>query len=94
MYSTFLVSTSECIACDNQVLKTLGTLQGVFGVVMDRIGGHITVTHTEEVSRAEIAEKLGSLGFPQRKEEKVEAYDPSEEKEPEKDEPSIWGCAL
>lgn len=94
MYSTFLVSTSECMACDNQVLKTLGTLQGVFGVEMDRIEGHVTVTHTEEVTRAEIAQKLSLLGFPEREEEKVKAHEPSEEKYPEKDKLSINGCVL
>ncbi len=94
MYSTFLVSTTECLACDNQVLKTLGTLQGVFGVEMDRIQGRITVNHTDEVSRVEIAENLHSLGFPQREEENDEVNEFSEGNEPEKDEPSIWGCAL
>lgn len=94
MKNTFLVSTTECLACDNQVLKTLGTLQGVFGVEMDRIEGRITVTHTDEVTRAEIAEKLQSLGFPQREEKQDETNELSVGNEPEKDEPSIWGCAL
>lgn len=94
MYSTFLVSKSQCMACDNQVLKTLGTLQGVFGVEMDRIEGHIVVTHTEEVTRDEIGEKLVSLGFPEREEKEVDIHESQEEKEIETDEPSIWGCAL
>ncbi len=85
MYSTFLVSKSECMACNNQVLKTLGTLQGVFGAEMDRIEGRIVVSHTDEVSRTQIAEMLTKLGFPERKEDT---------EEPEYDEPSIWGCAL
>ena len=94
MYSTFLVSTTKCLTCDNQVLKMLGTLQGVFGVEMDRIEGHITVTHTEEVTRAEIAQKLSLSGFSERQEDNVQTNELSEEKEPEKDEPSIWGCTL
>jgi len=90
MYSTFLVSKSDCMACNNQVLKTLGTLQGVFGAEMDRIEGRIVVSHTDEVTRAKIGESLVSLGFPEKEEE----LEQTEDQELEKDEPSIWGCAL
>jgi cation transport ATPase len=86
MTSTFLVSKTECMTCNNQVLKTLGTLQGIFGAEMDRIEGRIVVSHTDEVSRSEIADLLGKLGFPERAIE--------QEQEAEADEPSIWGCAL
>ena len=86
MTSTFLVSKTECMTCNNQVLKTLGTLQGVFGAEMDRIEGRIVVSHTDEVRRGEIADMLGKLGFPERAIE--------QELEVEADEPSIWGCAL
>ena len=82
MYSTFLVSKSDCMACNNQVLKTLGTLQGIFGAEMDRIEGQIIVSHTDEVSRKQIADVLLTLGFPERKDQI------------ENGEPSIWGCAL
>ena len=94
MYSTFLVSKSECMACNNEVLKTLGTLQGVFGAEMNRIEGIIEVSHTDEVTKKQIAETLVTLGFPERKEE-IEAGEAiAENSEIEKDEPSIWGCAL
>ena len=86
MTSTFLVSKTECMTCNNQVLKSLGTLQGIFGAEMDRIEGRITVSHTDEVSHSEIADMLGKLGFPERAIE--------QEHEIEADEPSIWGCAL
>lgn len=82
MYSTFWVSTSECMTCNNQVLKTLGTLQGVFGAEMDNIDGRIVVSHTDEVTRFQLSEILSSVGL-------IEI--------PENistDEPSIWGCAL
>ncbi len=82
MYSTFWVSTSECMTCNNQVLKTLGTLQGVFGAEMDNIEGRIVVSHTDEVTRFQLSEILSSVGL-------IEI--------PENistDEPSIWGCAL
>lgn len=88
MYSTFFVSKAECMACNNQVLKTLGTLQGVFGAEMDRIEGRIEVSHTDEVTRNEIAKILISLGFPERNDSE------NDEMQIETDEPSIWGCAL
>jgi len=87
MYSTFLVSKSECMACNNQLLKQLGTLQGVFGSEMNRIEGEITVSHTDEVSREQIWSVLISQGMPKRIDEGVGEII-------ETDEPSIWGCAL
>lgn len=51
MYSTFNISTSQCMTCNNEVLKQLGTLRGVFGAEMDRINGKIAVNHTDEISR-------------------------------------------
>jgi cation transport ATPase len=88
MYSTFLVSTSECITCNNQVLKTLGTLQGVFDAEMDSIDGRIVVSHTEEVTRKKIEDIIIKLGFAMR-----EANE-EQDNEIKTDEPSIWGCAL
>lgn len=85
MYSTFYVSKSQCMTCDNKVLKTLGTLRGVFGAEMDRIEGMIVVNHTDEVTREEIASTLDELGWKEI---------PQESKEIDYDEPSIWGCAL
>ena len=85
MYSTFYVSKSQCMTCNNEVLKTLGTLRGVFGAEMDRIDGRIVVNHTDEVSREEIASTLDSLGW-----KEIQKY----EGELNYDEPSIWGCAL
>jgi len=94
MESTFLISEQGCTVCNNQVLKTLGTLQGVFGAVIDSIDGCITVSHTGEVKREEISAKLLSLGFPERQDQTVEDNEQAEDKEPEKEEPSEWGCAL
>jgi len=82
MYSIFHVSKSECITCNNQILKSLGTMQGVFGAEMDRIDGRIEISHTDEVTRDQIGKILQSLGLPEI-ENKIE-----------NDEPSIWGCAL
>ena len=85
MYSTFYVSKSQCMTCDNKVLKTLGTLRGVFGAEMDRIEGMIVVNHTDEVTREQIASILDELGWKEI---------PQEKSEIDYDEPSIWGCAL
>ena len=85
MYSIFYVSKSQCMTCNNEVLKTLGTLRGVFGAEMDRIDGRIVVNHTDEVSREEIAATLDSLGWKEIQ---------KDEGELNYDEPSIWGCAL
>lgn len=73
------------MTCNNEVLKTLGTLRGVFGAEMDRIDGIITVNHTDEVSRDEIAKTLDDLGWMEIPQEKGDI---------DYDEPSIWGCAL
>ena len=82
MYSTFYVSKSQCMSCNNEVLKELGTLQGVFGAEMERIDGKIVVHHTDEISRNLIAAKLDTLGWNEI------------QSEPGHDEPSIWGCTL
>jgi len=88
MYSTFLISKSDCMTCTNKTLKSLGTLRGVFGAEIDQIDGKVVVSHTDEITRKEIADMLLSLGYP-------EAENESEQnKEINYDEPSIWGCAL
>ena len=74
------------MTCMNKTLKSLGTLQGVFGAEIDQIEGKVLVSHTDEISRKEIAEMLISMGYPEIEKEN--------EKEIDYDEPSIWGCAL
>jgi len=74
------------MTCTNKTLKSLGTLRGVFGAEIDQIKGEVVVTHTDEISRKEIAEMLLSLGYPELENnaESTLSYD----------DPSIWGCAL
>lgn len=85
MYSSFQISKSQCMTCNNEVLKQLGTLRGVFGAEIETIDGRITVNHTDEISRKEIADKLEELGWKIVEGDKnAVAYDP----------PSEWGCAL
>ncbi len=86
MNSTFIISKSECMTCTNKTLKGLGALQGVFGAEIDSVSGKVVVSHTDEVSREEIAAVLLSLGYPEIEE--------NNEPELKYDDPSIWGCAL
>ncbi|MFT3754236.1 MAG: hypothetical protein QM800_15630 [Paludibacter sp.] len=88
MYSTFLISKSECMTCTNKTLKSLGTLRGIFGAEIDQIVGKVVVSHTDEVSREEIAKMLAELGYPELSEKE------GENQEIDYNEPSIWGCAL
>jgi cation transport ATPase len=90
MISTFLVSKTDCMTCNNQVLKSLDTLKGVFGAEMDRIDGNIVVSHTDEITRKEIGRTLASLGF----HEIMEDFEETQYTEQETDEPSIRGCSL
>lgn len=69
MYSAFYVNEeSGCAVCNNEILKSIGRIRGVFGAELDRIDGRIVVSHTDEVSRQEIAQLLASLGFPEKSE--------------------------
>lgn len=87
MYSSFRIKKSDCMSCNNVVLKTLGTLRGVFSAELDRVNSYVVVNHTDEVTRNEIEEKLAELGWAVIENDNIEAeskYDP----------PSEWGCAL
>lgn len=63
MYSEFIIKKSDGMTCTNVTLKTLGTLQGVFGAEIDRISGNVLVNHTDEINRDEIKKKLETLGY-------------------------------
>ena len=85
MYSSFNISKSQCMTCNNEVLKSLGMLRGVFGAEIETIDGRITVNHTDEITRTEIAQKLNDLGWKVIDDQlDAPAYDP----------PSEWGCVL
>jgi len=75
------------MTCTNKTLKSLGTLQGVFGAEVDQIKGIVEVSHTDEVNRAQLATHLLELGYTELKQE-------DERNSIDYDEPSIWGCAL
>ena len=63
MYSTFEVNGDECLVCNSQVMSEIGKLQGVFGAEIDFIKGRVVVSHTDEVTREDIAGTLNELGF-------------------------------
>lgn len=84
MNSKFIISTTECITCNNELLKSLGSLRGVFGAEIDRIDGTINVNHTDEVSTDEISTILAKSGITANVVNAENNYD----------EPSVWGCAL
>jgi copper chaperone CopZ len=73
------------MTCNNKVLKQLGMLRGVFSAEIETIDGRITVNHTDEITRAEIAAKLDDLGW-KIIDGQVDAptYEP----------PAEWGCVL
>jgi hypothetical protein len=73
------------MTCNNVVLKTLGSLRGVFGAEIDSIAGQIVVNHTDEVNRQELAKTLDDLGWKEIEQDLEEL---------KYDDPSIWGCAL
>lgn len=63
MYSTFDVNSDGCLACNNQVMGKIGQIQGVFGAEIDYVNGRVGVSHTDEVTREDIASTLNDLGF-------------------------------
>jgi len=83
MFSNFKISTNQCLTCNNEILKQLGTLQGVFKVEINRKDGTIIVSHTDEISRNNIKLKLEELELKEINANKIE-----------QDEPSEWGCVL
>jgi copper chaperone CopZ len=87
MYSSFRIKKSDCMSCNNVVLKTLGTLRGVFSADLDRVNSYVLVNHTDEVSRNEIKLKLIELGW-------TVIEGDIEETESNYTPPSEWGCAL
>jgi hypothetical protein len=74
--------------CTNKTLKSLGTLRGVFGAEIDQIDGKVIVSHTDEISRKEIADMLLSLGYPELDNQE------NQEQKINNNDPSIWGCTL
>lgn len=83
MLSTFENTGSTCVLCNNQLMKSLGTLQGVFGAQFEITSRKITVDHTDEISSIEIAQKLKELGWQPKHAPQSEYVPPSE-----------WGCAF
>lgn len=65
MKTTIIVDNIRCGGCSNSIHKSLASLTGVFGVEVNIPKSTITVDHTDEVSREDIARKLLSMGYPE-----------------------------
>lgn len=84
MYSSFELKKQTCAACHNQLLKSIGMIQGIFGAEVNSIERTITVQHTEEISTEELRKKLILMNL-------IESSFDDNFKDGE---PSEWGCAL
>lgn len=63
MQSIFKIKSLPCAMCNNQALKQVGALRGVFGANIDRINNILTIEHTDEIDRDSIENMLMSLDF-------------------------------
>lgn len=63
MTTDFKIQIVSCVTCNNAILKDLGSIQGIFGATIDRIGGKISINHTDEITKEILKEKLYELGF-------------------------------
>lgn len=63
MNSTFEINSDTCLMCNNQLMRKIGELQGVFGADVDYVNNVINVQHTDEVTKEEIQTLLISLGL-------------------------------
>lgn len=63
MNSTFQINSDTCLMCNNQLMRKIGELQGVFGADVDYVNNVINVQHTDEVTKEEIQTLLISLGL-------------------------------
>ncbi len=66
MKATIKVDNIKCGGCANSIHKSLASVNGVFGADVDLEAGEITVDHTDEVTRVQLAAKLLSMGYPER----------------------------
>lgn len=65
MKTTIAVENIKCGGCMNSIHKSLASLTGVFAVSIDKESGKITIDHTDEVNREQLAAKLLSMGYPE-----------------------------
>lgn len=66
MKTVIRVSNIRGGGCAKTIEKALRKFIGVDGVAVDVHEGEIVISHTEEVSREKITEKLLSLGYSER----------------------------
>lgn len=65
MKTALKIKNTNCGSCANSIHKSLGELNGVFGVNINMITGEIVIDHTNEITREMIIEKLKELDYPE-----------------------------
>ena len=65
MKTSIQIENIKCGGCVNSIRRTLASLNGVFGVSIDIESGEVTIDHTDEVIREQLAAKLLSMGYPE-----------------------------
>ncbi|MBQ4279936.1 MAG: heavy-metal-associated domain-containing protein [Rikenellaceae bacterium] len=63
MKTTIRVTNLMSLGCRNSIHEGIGALPGIFGVVVSPDTGEVTVDHTDEVSPAQIRERLRNMGY-------------------------------
>lgn len=72
MKTTLEMQNVMICGCRNSIHKGLASLTGVFGVEVDPAHDRITVEHTDEVTPAQLADKLREMGYTEKKSETQE----------------------
>lgn len=61
--TTLKVNGMVCGGCENRVQNALKTIDGIQEVTADHNTGIVKVTSSEEVSKAQMEEKVEDIGF-------------------------------
>lgn len=64
MKTEIKVKNIQCVGCARAIGKEIGIIPGVYGINVDIANKMISVDHTEEISLAELKEKLKAIGYP------------------------------
>jgi copper chaperone len=69
MQTEIVIANLSCGGCVNTITKRISSLEGVNKVSVSLENNIVTTEHNDNVSRAEIASLLKSLGYPEATEE-------------------------
>lgn len=65
----FTIANLKCSGCENTIKTQLLKMPGVKTVTVNNDEDSVTIEHEEKISRANFAQKLNSLGYPEATEE-------------------------